>query len=339
MVRNALISAALVAATLSACGGGTGAGNREEGEAAAGAPFSTAGWETDFSRHSVPLDEFVGGGPPKDGIPSIDDPKFVAVNEADAFLDPREPVAVVELGHSTHAYPLQVLVWHEIVNDEIAGDAVAVTYCPLCNSTVAFRREIDGRPVEFGTTGMLRNSDLVMYDRQSESWWQQITAEAVVGELTGERLEVLPSQILSWKQVQRLHPAAEVLSRDTGFERDYGTNPYTGYDADPESQPFLFDGEPDHSPRSAPASGPRWCTPSRGSPKTRRSRTRSATVRSSSSSIRESPRRSTAHRSPGAVMSVRRPFSSGPRAGVRSASNPGPSPASFGTPRPARGGA
>jgi hypothetical protein len=244
MVRNALIPAALVAATLSACGGGGASGSGDGGDTP---PFSTAGWETDFSTHSVPFDEFIGGGPPKDGIPSIDDPRFVGVDEADEFLDAREPVAILELGPAARAYPLQILTWHEIVNDEIGGEAVAVTYCPLCNSTVAFRREIDGRPVEFGTTGMLRNSDLVMYDRATESWWQQITAEAVVGELTGERLEVLPSQILSWEDVQRLHPAAEVLSRDTGFDRDYGANPYTAYDADPESQPFLFEGEPDRS--------------------------------------------------------------------------------------------
>jgi hypothetical protein len=101
--------------------------------------------------------------------------------------------------------------------------------------------------VEFGTTGMLRNSDLVMYDRATESWWQQITAEAVVGELTGTELEVLPSQVLSWGQFRRTHPDGEVLSRDTGFERDYGQNPYTSYDTDPDSAPFLFQGEPDRS--------------------------------------------------------------------------------------------
>jgi hypothetical protein len=245
MVRSALISASLLAITVSACGGG--AATPTEGDEGEAPQFSTASWETDFSNHSVPLDEFIGGGPPKDGIASIDEPKFVAVDEADEFLDGREPVAVVELGGAVRAYPLQILTWHEIVNDEIDGEPVAVTYCPLCNSTVAFRREIDGEPVEFGTTGMLRNSDLVMYDRETETWWQQITAEAVVGELTGERLDVLPSQILSWAELQRLHPDAEVLSRDTGFERDYGQNPYTAYDSDPDSQPFLLEGEPDRS--------------------------------------------------------------------------------------------
>ena len=240
-----LIVAAIGAAAVSGCSiGGGGSGDADVAE---GVPFSTSGWETDFSNRSVPLEEFVGGGPPKDGIPSIDDPRFVSVEEADRFLDPREPVAVVDLGGEVRAYPIQILMWHEIVNDEIDGEPVAVTYCPLCNSTVAFRREIDGEPVEFGTTGMLRNSDLVMYDRETETWWQQITAEAVVGELTGERLDVLPSQILSWAELQRLHPDAEVLSRDTGFERDYGQNPYTAYDSDPDSQPFLLEGEPDRS--------------------------------------------------------------------------------------------
>jgi hypothetical protein len=154
---------------------------------------------------------------------------------------------VVELGGALRAYPIQILVWHEIVNDEIAGHPVAVTYCPLCNSTVAFSRVVEGEPVEFGTTGMLRNSDLVMYDRSTESWWQQITAEAVVGQRTGAKLDVLPSQILSWGELRRLHPDARVLSRDTGFERDYGTSPYGGYDTDPDSKPFLLEGEPDRS--------------------------------------------------------------------------------------------
>ena len=244
-----MLSAGLiVVAVLAGCGSDSDDEQATDaGDAPAQIPFDTSDWETDFSNHSAPLDEFVGGGPPKDGIPSIDEPRFVSVQEADEFLDAREPVAVVELEGEVRAYPLQILTWHEIVNDEIAGEPVAVTYCPLCNSTVAFRREIEGEPVEFGTTGMLRNSDLVMYDRKTESWWQQITAEAVVGELTGERLDVLPSQILAWDEFQRLHPEGAVLSRDTGFERDYGRNPYTAYDRDPKSQPFLFEGEPDRS--------------------------------------------------------------------------------------------
>ena len=178
----------------------------------------------------MPLSEFVGGGPPKDGIPSIDEPKFVSQAEGDDFLDDGEPVAVLEVGGTARAYPIQVLTWREIVNDEIAGEPVAITFCPLCNSTVAFSRVIDGEAVGFGTTGNLRRSDLVMYDRKTETWWQQLTAEAIVGELTGQTLEVLPSQILSWGEFKAQHPGAEVLSTDTGFDRPYSMNPYTGYD-------------------------------------------------------------------------------------------------------------
>jgi hypothetical protein len=235
-------SFALLVLLFAACGSGA-EDNGADG-AAAELPGSSSEWRTDFSKHSVPFEEFMGGGPPKDGIPAIDEPRFIDVSEADSFLEPKEPVAVLEQDGEVHAYPIQILVWHEIVNDEIAGNPVAVTYCPLCNSTVAFSREVDGRVLDFGTTGQLRNSDLVMYDRQTESWWQQLTAEAVVGELTGASLEVLPSQILSWQQVRRAHPGADVLSRETGFSRDYGANPYAGYD-DPNSQPFLLDGEAD----------------------------------------------------------------------------------------------
>jgi hypothetical protein len=136
---------------------------------------------TDFSRRAVPLTQFVPAGPPRNGIPAIDEPKLVSVHKAEEFLRPSEPVAVLELGAEARAYPLQILVWHEIVNDRVGGKPVAVTYCPLCNSTVAFSRSLGGRTLELGTTGVLRNSDLVMYDRQTFTWWQQLTGEAVVG--------------------------------------------------------------------------------------------------------------------------------------------------------------
>jgi Protein of unknown function (DUF3179) len=203
-----------------------------------------SGWETDFSKHSVPLSEFVSGGPPRDGIPPVDEPKPTSRAEADAWLADREPVLALEIGAQVRAYPLQILVWHEIVNDTLGGRPIAVTYCPLCNSSLVFDRRVRGRRLTFGTTGNLRHSDLVMWDRQTESWWQQLTAEAVVGELTGTRLGVLPSQMLSWADFKRLHPAGDVLSRDTGVARDYGSNPYAGYDQ-PDSAPFLFDGDPD----------------------------------------------------------------------------------------------
>jgi len=241
--RTGVLLAAGVAALaiLAGCGGGD---STSGGGESAGIPFGTAEWQTDFSQRSVELSEFASGGPPKDGIPAIDDPRFVSVGQADEFLEDREPVAVLQRGGEVRAYPFQILIWHEIVNDEIAGEPVAVTFCPLCNSTVAFSRDLDGRTLDFGTTGKLRNSDLVMYDRQTESWWQQITAEAIVGELTGAKLEILPSQTLSWGDLRTQHPEATVLSRETGFSREYGSNPYVGYD-DPDSQPFLLDGKAD----------------------------------------------------------------------------------------------
>jgi hypothetical protein len=204
----------------------------------------TSGWETDFSKHSVPLSEFQSGGPPRDGIPPVDEPKPTSQDDADQWLSEREPVLAVEVGDQVRAYPLQILVWHEIVNDTLGGRPIAVTYCPLCNSSLVFDRRVGGRTLTFGTTGNLRRSDLVMWDRQTESWWQQLSAEAVVGELTGTRLKVLPSQMLSWADFKRIHPGGDVLSRDTGVQRDYGSNPYAGYD-EPDSAPFLFEGETD----------------------------------------------------------------------------------------------
>jgi hypothetical protein len=203
-----------------------------------------SGWETDFSKHSVPLSEFQSGGPPRDGIPPVDEPKPTSQADAEEWLSEREPVLVVEVGDQVRAYPVQILVWHEIVNDSLGGRPIAVTYCPLCNSSLVFDRRVGDRTLTFGTTGNLRRSDLVMWDRQTESWWQQLSAEAVVGELTGTRLKVLPSQTLSWADFKRIHPGGDVLSRDTGAERDYGSTPYVGYDR-PDTEPFLFGEEAD----------------------------------------------------------------------------------------------
>jgi hypothetical protein len=198
---------------------------------------STSGWRTDFGKHSVPLGEISSGGPGKDGIPAIDAPRFVSVSEAE-FLEAREPVVQLELGGEARAYPLQILTWHEIVNDRVGGAPVAVTFCPLCNTTIVFDRRLDGRVLDFGTTGNLRNSDLVMYDRQTESWWQQFGGEAIVGELTGKELRQLPATILAWEDFAREHPEGKVLSRETGFVRSYGENPYAGYDS-VDSPPFF----------------------------------------------------------------------------------------------------
>ena len=222
---------------------GCGAAGDSSGDLSS-ASFDTGGWSTDFAKHSVPLSEFVSGGPGKDGIPAIDRPRFVDVAGGDRFLDGQEPVATVEIGDAAKAYPIRIMVWHEIVNDRLGGRPIALTYCPLCNSTVAFDRRVDGRLLSFGTTGNLRKSDLIMYDRETESWWQQITAQAVVGALTGETLDAIPSQILSWEEFKRLHPDGRVLSPQTGYDRPYGQNPYVGYDQ-PDTAPFGLAGRPD----------------------------------------------------------------------------------------------
>jgi hypothetical protein len=130
----------------------------------------TSGWHTDFSRHTVPLQEVDSGGPPRDGIPPIDHPKFETVTQGDGWLKPQEPVIALSLGGETRVYPLQILIWHEIVNDVVGGVPVLVSFCPLCNTAIAFDRRLDGRVLDFGTTGNLRRSDLAMWDRQTESW-------------------------------------------------------------------------------------------------------------------------------------------------------------------------
>ena len=205
-------------------------------------PFSTRGWKTDFSKHSVPFDEIMSGGPPKDGIPAIDQPKFVSVQEADDWLGDREPIVTFKHDGVVRGYPWQILIWHEIVNDEVGGLPVSITYCPLCNTAIAFDRRLGDRLLDFGTTGKLRHSDLVMYDRQTETWWQQATGEAIVGELTGTVLTFLAAPSVSWSDFKQHYPDAEVLSRDTGFNRSYGRSPYDGYDT---GQPFLFRGPRD----------------------------------------------------------------------------------------------
>ncbi|HEV8280263.1 MAG TPA: DUF3179 domain-containing protein [Candidatus Limnocylindrales bacterium] len=203
--------------------------------------MSTSGWKTDFSKSSVDLAEFLGGGPPKDGIPAIDAPKYEPIADARGWMSDRSPVISFAIGDSARAYPLAILMWHEIANDELGGVPVVVTFCPLCNTALVFERELHGVVHDFGTTGNLRYSDLVMYDRQTESWWQQATGEAIVGELIGAKLTFLPAQIVSLADFERAHPAGDVLSRDTGFSRDYGRNPYVGYDT-VDQNPFLFDG-------------------------------------------------------------------------------------------------
>lgn len=205
-------------------------------------PRSTAAeFSTDFSKHTVPYSEILSGGPPKDGIPAIDEPVFVNVDEANRWLKPVEPVILVEVGQEARAYPLQILIWHEIVNDTLGDLPLAVSFCPLCNTAIAFERTFDGLVLDFGTTGRLRYSNLIMYDRQTETWWQQANGEAIAGQYAGLQLEFYPAVIISWQEFMTTNPNGSVLSRETGFNRSYGQNPYAGYD-DINNPPFLFDG-------------------------------------------------------------------------------------------------
>ena len=185
-------------------------------EELAEARISTRGWKTDFSRHSVPYSEVFSGGVPRDGIPPIDDPKFTTPEQANGWLGEQEPVIAFELNGDARAYSLQILTWHEIVNDLVGDVPVAVTFCPLCNSAIVFDRRLEGIVYDFGVSGNLRNSDLIMWDRQTESWWQQFTGEAIVGELAGKRLTFIPASIISWADFKAANPEGKVLSRDTG---------------------------------------------------------------------------------------------------------------------------
>lgn len=191
----------------------------------------------------VPLSELRSGGPPPDGIPPVDYPVYLRAVDVD-FVADEEPVLAIEIDGEARAYPVQIMIWHEIVNDTIGSTPVAVTYCPLCNSAVAYDRRTAGRVVTFGTSGMLWNSALVMYDRQTESLWSHFTGQAIAGMLAGAELATFPVATVPWGAWRNAHPDGLVLSRDTGFDRDYGENPYPGYD-DITADPFLFEGEVD----------------------------------------------------------------------------------------------
>jgi len=180
-------------------------------------------------KYIVDPGKILSGGPPKDGIPSIDNPRFVPLSAADRWIEDNELVLAIIYKGVKRVYPLQILVWHEIVNDTIAGDPILITYCPLCGSGIAYRRSFDGEAVEFGTTGKLYNSNLVMYDRKTDTWWTQIDGKAIVGELTGQELTAISVDTVSWREWKKVHPDSEVLSRDTGFSRNYGRDPYGSY--------------------------------------------------------------------------------------------------------------
>lgn len=201
---------------------------------AMGAPFLNG---FDMERHSIPLSEIKFGGPPRDGIPAIDHPRFITATQADLADDER--ILGLELGGVARAYPIRILNWHEIVNDQIGAQAIVVTYCPLCGTGMAFEATLpDGAAASFGVSGLLYNSDVLLYDRATHSLWSQLLRTAISGLWMGSRLTPLPLTHMRWREWHRRYPQTVVLSENTGYVRDYAQNPYLGYERSPE---LMFD--------------------------------------------------------------------------------------------------
>lgn len=208
-------------------------------QAAASPEFWTHEWpHTDFTKTEVPWIEIISGGPGKDGIPALSDPDFVAAG--DATIPDAEPALTLVVGGQAKAYPLRYLIWHELVNDHIADLPVLISFCPLCNSGVVFDRRIDGGVAQFGVTGKLRHSDMIMYDVATQSWWQQAIGRGIVGAMTGRDLIVVPSRIESVGDFRDRHPTGQIMAQPR-YPRAYGQNPYVGYDQ--SIRPFLYTGE------------------------------------------------------------------------------------------------
>ena len=244
-LKIAAVTLALIAV---ACGGVT-------FESTAGLPEGPSALRdlnaVEFPAPLIDLSQIISGGPPPDGIPPIDDPVFVSASKIpeDLYRD-NAPVVTLEINGDARAYPVSVMIWHEIINDTVGGVPVTVTYCPLCNSAVRYRRVIDGNETTFGTSGLLYASALVMYDRATESLWTHFDGRAVVGILTGNQLDVIASPLIAWSEFRSIYPDGLVLDEtQTGYTRSYGRNPYFGYD-DPETFPFLFIGDVDARARA-----------------------------------------------------------------------------------------
>ena len=187
----------------------------------------TFGLKTDTTKKTIDLQDILSGGPGKDGIPAINNPTFVPLSATEVADDARG--ILVALHGVRRFYPYSILVWHEIVNDTIGETPIAVTFCPLCDSGIVFDRRVGGATLSFGVSGLLFESNLLMYDTATESLWSQVRTDAVVGAYTGEKLSILPLQVITLNEVREKYPNTEVLSTDTGFSRNYTANPYAGY--------------------------------------------------------------------------------------------------------------
>lgn len=183
----------------------------------------------DLSNSLIPSKDILIGGPPRDGIPSIDNPKFLKANAA-KFIRPADRVIGITINGESRAYPINILNWHEIVNDQIQGVPVSVTYCPLCGTGLVYEAKVKGRVLKFGVSGLLYNSDVLLYDRQTESLWSQILSKGINGPMKGQKLTMIPSSQTSWASWLKKNPNTKVLSTDTGFSRDYSRSPYGNYD-------------------------------------------------------------------------------------------------------------
>ena len=184
---------------------------------------------TNMQKHSIPLDQVLEGGPGKDGIPALTDPAFTDVARADSVITDDVDGILVSADDAVKFYPYNIMVWHEVVNDTVGGKPLVITFCPLCGSAIVYEAEVDGRRETFGVSGKLYNSNLLMYDKTTESLWSQIEGEAVVGDKTGTKLALYPSQVVSFKTLREKYPQARVLGIDTGYRRDYSLSPYGDY--------------------------------------------------------------------------------------------------------------
>lgn len=191
--------------------------------------FIRNGLTTNIEKSLIPLEEVLGGGPPKDGIPSISNPNFVSPTDVNNI--PEDSLGILVTTNSeTKFYPYTILVWHEIVNDTIDGTDIAVTFCPLCGSAIVYNRNNEDVTHEFGVSGKLWQSNLLMYDKATESLWSQIEGRAVIGDMSGVKLDIYPSNVVTFQKAKDTHANLQVLSDDTGYNRDYGFYPYGDYE-------------------------------------------------------------------------------------------------------------